>query len=106
MRNAWLVAGLIAFGFVVSACGGGSGGARLLYGAEAGIVERQLDDGETSVIVAAGERETLASPAISPNGERLVYTSGMAPRPTGGVLDGASQVRIANADGSGADDRI
>jgi Tol biopolymer transport system component len=102
MRNAWVAAWLLALGFAVASCGGDDdAGPRLLFGTEAGIVERNLEAGTTRVLIAAGERETLSDPAISPDGERIVYTSAMAPRPVDGVLDVSSQVRIASSDGTG-----
>src|SRR5262245_38620546 len=100
MRAAPLIF-LFLIGLFAAACGGGSEeGATLLFGSTSGVVEYDIRDGSTTILVPAAERETLSDPAVSPDGQRVAYVKTSAPRPTGGVLDVASEVRVAKRDGS------
>lgn len=100
----WPLAGFAALlALLAASCGGGDAAPSfLLYGTEAGIVERDLDSGETHVVVPVPASHTLRDPAVSPDGSRIAYIDAPPLRRVQGVLDSSSDVWIANRDGSDA----
>ncbi|MEX0785271.1 MAG: hypothetical protein WD939_01410 [Dehalococcoidia bacterium] len=101
------IALLLALSTLSLAACGDSGGqslsGRLVLVRADGLVERDLSDGNESVLVATPSGALLIEPSISPDGSKLAYVRQLVPIVVpGGEIELGMDLYLANSDGTDA----
>jgi Tol biopolymer transport system component len=98
---------VLAAMLILSACGGGDDGSSLgallfsLFSAGTyRLVERDIATGGEIELTVGGPSIALKDPAVSPDGQRIVYIEGQPQRVVDGVRDTSADVWIMSRDGS------